>query len=356
MNNPGHELASPLMVMPLSHTPNLPLVHRGGVSVIAKQVTQRFGEVEARVEPVSEGTKVVVGIHAELEGLVGAVTHRLEVVQDAVDSGARQQLVGLALGHYDIEVSSAGIDDAGKESQSVVAHVGSALKAQFRPDRNVIAAEAGHGRDLQLKRMANTIGLYGRHDGHLVGRATPAYDSALAAEVGFIALHVAAQEYKLVVLGHSGHELAMDELGRTIADAQVTLQGQRGQARLVLADEEHRREPGAQRQFGVVERRAVGQQCLMPAATALEQTTRVVANDIVRRRLIARAAKAQLPTQDSQRCNVFLFGAVALEKLGLGHPGLELDSVHRHRELSGWIELQSTEPLGQGVSLPEPRD
>ena len=72
---------------------------------------------------------------------------------------------------------------------------------------------------------------------------------------------MAAEGVIRFALGHGFHELVLNEACSGIADAQITLQGRRGQARLGLADEVDRQEPNRQRQLGALEESSRNQRC-----------------------------------------------------------------------------------------------
>ena len=71
--------------MNLSRGPNLSLAGRCSGSGVTEHGVQQRVEIEALVETVGESAEVLVGVLCELEGLMGAVDHRLEVAKHRVD-------------------------------------------------------------------------------------------------------------------------------------------------------------------------------------------------------------------------------------------------------------------------------
>ena len=63
--------------MSLSHGPKLSLAGRRGGGGMTEQVILQRLEIEPLVEAVGEGAEVLVGVLAELEGLVDSVDHCL---------------------------------------------------------------------------------------------------------------------------------------------------------------------------------------------------------------------------------------------------------------------------------------
>ena len=105
---------------------------RRGCSV-ANQALQERLEIYPVVEPVREGAEVMVGVLAETERLVATASHHLEVAQDGVDPGELRQVARLALADYDIRMSAARVDDAGKAAQTVAANVAARQQIGFGP-------------------------------------------------------------------------------------------------------------------------------------------------------------------------------------------------------------------------------
>lgn len=312
---------------------------------MANQAEQQGLKIESAVEPIREGAQVVSGVLGEVEGLVSAIDHGFQVAQHGVDPGELGQLARLARAHNDVGVSAARFDDAGKAVQAIATHVAAGQEVVLGPVGDGLTGEAGQGRDLHPQRMPCIAGADRGDDGHLVGRATTADTWAFAAKVGVVELHVAAQRLLTVALGHGGHQLVVDQPGGAVAGAQLALERQGRQAGLVLADQENRQEPGAQRQLGAVHHRAGRQRGLVPAASTLEELARPVAHHVVLRRRTARADKSIRPAQLNQRCGALLFRAVAAEKLRQRHPGLELHSVHWH----GWLSVVNASKPTRGV-------
>ncbi len=62
-------------------------------------------QVESAVEPIGEGSEVVGGVFAVVDGVVGACQRRPEIAQEGVDSGEFEQVAWLSItddgGHLD---------------------------------------------------------------------------------------------------------------------------------------------------------------------------------------------------------------------------------------------------------------
>src|SRR5690606_6883674 len=105
--------------MNLSPCPDLPLRNRLARGCLSEQGREHGPEVETRVEAVGEGPEVLASVLAEVERLVAAADHRLEVAQHGVDPCELRQLAGLSPTHDDVGVRTIGIDDAGKAPQAI---------------------------------------------------------------------------------------------------------------------------------------------------------------------------------------------------------------------------------------------
>jgi len=93
----------------------------------------------------------------------------------------------------------------------------------------------------------------------------------LATQVSIIQLHAAREAMLALTQSHGVADLVLQGPGRGVADAQVSLQGQRRKSGLGLADQIDGQEPNAQWQLGVLEQAAGGQRGLVPASLALEE-------------------------------------------------------------------------------------
>jgi hypothetical protein len=136
-------------------------------------------------------------------------------------------------------------------------------------------------------------------------------------------------------------DLLVQQPGGRVAHAQITLQGQRRDPRLGLADEMDGQEPGGQRQLGMLHHRAGRRRSLMPAADALEQLAGALADEVVPRVVTARAVEALGLTRALHLLCALRFGAEVAQEFGDRHSGLELDLVagHRGSQLSRELRL-----------------
>jgi hypothetical protein len=184
--------------------------------------------------------------------------------------------------------------------------------------------------------MAITRHLHCCDERHLVlGAASTLAASALTAEEGIVDLDDAFEATVALLLEHHSHELVLDEPGRAVADAQMAMQFQGRHARLGLGQEVHAKKPDRERQLADVEDGGRRQAGLRPARAALPVRPAQALESAVLGALALGTAKAILPSRLGQRLATLLVGAEAGLELTQRHPGLELDSIHRHTHLSG---------------------
>lgn len=153
---------------------------------------------------------------------------------------------------------------------------------------------------------------------------------ALAAQVGVVDLHHAAQPAVGLVLRHGLHQLVFQAPGAAVAHAQVPAQLQHGDGVLALAEQVQRQEPNRQRQLAGREQRAGAQAGLRPAGPALPVRLPEARERV---RLPGAAARTHEPARPARLCQRLLAGglvAVTLKELGQTQPRLELNAVHRH--------------------------
>jgi hypothetical protein len=160
----------------------------------------------------------------------------------------------------------------------------------------------------------------------------------LATEVSVIELNEARQLVLALAPSHGVTDLVLQGPGGGVAHAELTLERQRGQAGLGLADQVDGQEPGAQRQLGVLEQAAGGQRRLVSAGLALEELAGAVAHDPVAGRVAAGATKAAGPARRLERLLALRFGVETGHELRQRYALLELDAVERHDPISvlGW--------------------
>jgi len=80
----GRDLQPTWLGMNLSHSPYSALRQGSGIRSMYKQSAEHWCQLESVVETVGEGAQVVFRALAELEGLVAAADHCLQVSQDGV--------------------------------------------------------------------------------------------------------------------------------------------------------------------------------------------------------------------------------------------------------------------------------
>ena len=103
----------------LSQVPNLELPQWPRENGIADELRNQPAEVEAMVEPVREGAEVLVGVHAELEGLVRTGDRGLEVTEHRIDPVECRQPAWLAPSRDNVRMRTARIEDAREAVQPV---------------------------------------------------------------------------------------------------------------------------------------------------------------------------------------------------------------------------------------------
>ncbi len=255
------------------------------------KVADQPAQIKPPIEAIAEGAQVLGRVLGELEGLVSAVDHCLEVAQHGVDPGELGQLARLAVGHHDVGVGAAGVDHAREAAQAVTAYIAARHQVHARPVSDGLGCEPGNRTDLGLHRMPSIVGGYRCHDGHLVGRAAATHARSLTPEVGIVHLNRARERGFAVALRHRGHQFVANQPGRTVRGPQLAHQGQRRQAGLCLTEQVDRQKPGPQRQLGTVRERAGGQRGLVPAGLALVKLAGSMTDDVVLRGRAMRAAK-----------------------------------------------------------------
>ena len=106
---------------------------------------------------------------------------------------------------------------------------------------------------------------------HLVLRSVPRRAAGeFAAEIGIVDLDGATQSVVGLAFDHRLHQLVVDQPSGGVAHPQITLQGQRRESGLGLADQVDRQKPDRQRQLGALKHRANDQRGLVVAGIALE--------------------------------------------------------------------------------------
>ncbi len=152
--------------MSLSPAPDSVLWRRCPRGRVSEQRLQQRRQGHAVVEPIGEGSEVVSGVLAEVERLVRAVDHGLQVAQDRVDPPELRQLAGLAVAHDHEGVRAVRVDDAGKAGQPVAEDIAAGQQVAPGPLGNGLAGERRDGRDLDPQRMTIGIARHCGDDGH----------------------------------------------------------------------------------------------------------------------------------------------------------------------------------------------
>lgn len=310
-------------------------------------------QVEATVETVGESGQIALAVLAELQRVVSAGQHGLEVAEHRVDPLELGQVARLEATNDSRHVDAPRLGDGGEAPQAI-ARDDRPAQAGLGPVSDRLRREAPDQIELGVDRLTRIVQGHRRHEWDLVLRATPGLAArALATQVGVVDLNSAFEAMAGFLPSHGVVDLVVQQPGGRVAHAQIALVGQGRQSGLGLADEVDGQEPGRQRQLGVLHHRTGDQGGLMPASDALEQLAGAVTDDVVRRTAAAGAAKAIGPSRASQRLGAMRLGAEHAQEFRDRHARLELDAVAGHRELSLCWRPQVRGSVAHGVSLAE---
>src|SRR5215213_2282038 len=294
---------------------NGPVGLRGGMDGGPGEALDDAVELEAPVEPVGEAGEVLLGVLGA-DVVVGAGDRRLDVAEGGVDPPERRPVRGLLAGagrHR--AVRTAGLLHRGPAGEAVANDGAAGGEVALRQLLDLLLAEALDHREPQPLGLPVGRGLDRGHDRRLPGGAPTALAArAFAAEVGVVDLDP-SRELRLAGLarGHRPHQLVPHQPGRLPLDPEPPRELDRADPVLALGHVVDRREPGRERQLGVLEHRAGGQPHLLLAAVALEQ---LAGPELAEARTAAgRAGQALAPAQLEQRLAAGLLGPEALPEL-----------------------------------------
>jgi hypothetical protein len=169
----------------------------------------------------------------------------------------------------------------------------------------------------RLGRPALGRGLDRGHDRRLArGAAAALAARPLPAEIGVVDLDPAGElRLRGLARAHGPHQLVLHQPGGLPLDPETPAELDRRDAALALGEAVDRREPGGERQLGVLEHRAGGQPHLPLAAVALEQLARLGPAETAM--AAGRAGQALAPAHLGQRLPARLLAPEALPELGL---------------------------------------
>ncbi len=290
-------------------------------------------QVKASVEAITERGQVTSRILPEVERMAGAGQAGFEIAENGVDPFELGYLVWLASGHDRGLVATTGLGDRPEAGQSIREYSAGWGKVVFRPCRNRLEGEAGHGRELDAQRASVLTERYRRDKRHLILRPPADFAaSTLTAEVGIVHLHIPLKHIAIFTLGHHLQEFVVHQPRRRVAHPQLPLQGQgQGrQSRLGLADQIDRQEPDCQRQLGILKYGSRNQRSLMPARVALKNLAHAIAQNVMRRVIAVRTRKTARPAKGLKRLLALRFGSVVLQKVRHRQSRLKLNSIHRY--------------------------
>ena len=334
--------------------PDHRFLERRAPSDVDDQPRDEVTQIKAPVEPVGEGGKVVCGVLAVLQRVIGPGQRGLQIAQDCVHPQELRQVARLAIADNHRLVFAAGDGHGGEATQTVAGDHAARRQTCLGPLADGLGREAADHAELQESGPVLVVQRHRSHERHLALRAAPGLAAgALATEVGVVDLHGPFEPMAALAPSHRAIDLLVQQPSGGVAHAELALERQRRQARLGLADQIDGQEPGGQRQLGVLHQAARGQRGLVPAGDALEQVAGAVADHVVRLAVAARTAEAPRPTCSLQRLGAVRLRAEAAKELGQGHAGLELDSVERHGVRSVFGCTQVTRAVAHQVSLAE---
>ena len=270
-------------------------------------------------------------VFAELESVIGTGGAGFQIAEQGIDPQELGQLPGLPSARHDHIMVAVRIGDTIEAGEAVCQHGAAGSEEVSRPISNGCAREVGDGREFGIDGMMLFIERDRGDERDLVFRsATGLAARMLTAQIGVVGLHMALQRVDLLAFGHGLHQLMMDAPGSGVADAQLPLQGERGQARLGLADQIDSQEPDRQRQVSALEHSASNQRSLVSAGAALKGFARATLEGAVFGVAATRALKTLGPAGGFQHRGALRFGTEALYELGERQALLELNAIHRH--------------------------
>src|SRR5918997_4928792 len=225
---------------------------------------------------------------------------------------------------------AAGLLDRGPTEQAVADHGAAGSEVALGQPLDLLLAETLNHAQPQPLGPALGRGLDRGHEG-LLARSTPTALAArpLAAEVSIIDLNPAFELGLLGLAGtHRPHQLVLHQPGGLPLDPQPAPELDRADPILALRQVVDGREPGGERQLGVLEHRAGGQPHLPLAAVALEQLASLqLAKAAVP---TARTAQPLAPAHLEQRLAAGILGPEPLPERGLAQALERTPQARRH--------------------------
>jgi len=278
--------------------PNHPLGLRLAAHGGDEQPCRQRLEIKAAIESIGECGEVVRRILLEAEGMVRPRQAGLEIAKHGIDPMKLGHVLGFAPRDDGALMRTIRGGDGTEAGQSVGVYRVARRQGCLGPLGDRLTAEGRDGGEPDVPRTARLVERDGGHERHLVLRSAPGLAAAaLAAQVGIVDLHLTVEGVARLALHHRLHHLVVDEPGCRVAHPEVTLEGQRRQPGLGLADEVDRQEPGGQRQLGALHQGVGDQRGLVATGAALEQRMVTPVHPRTGRALAARAAKAGWPAR-----------------------------------------------------------
>src|SRR3954471_23236006 len=331
-------------------------------------------ELETAIEAVGEAGQVGLGV-LRADVVVGAGQRRLDVAERGVDPAERRPARGpLTRAGHDREVLAPGLLDRRPAGQPVADHGGAGLDRGLGQLLDLPLAEALDHREPQPLGPPLGRGLDRGDDGRLAGRApAPLAARALAAEVGVVHLDPAG-ELRLPhpARGPRPHQLVLHQPGRGLPHPEPPRQLDRADPVLALGQVVDGREPGRERQLGVLEHGAGGERELLLAPVALEDLAGLERAEAAV--AAGRAGQPLPPAHREQRLAARRLGAEPLPERGLAQaphrapqpvrrchpapsPALEPARILDRTGMGvmdnqvPYLHLQAATVVGRGISL-----
>src|SRR3954464_4449099 len=253
--------------------------------------------------------------------MVGAGDRGLDVAQAGVDPLERRPARGpLAGTGHDRAGGAAGLSPRRPAGQAVADDGGAGGEVALGDPLDLLLAEALDHAQPQPPRPPLGSGLDRGHDRRLAGGAPAALAAlALPTEVGVVDLDPTL-ELRLagLALRHRPHQLLLHQPGRGLLDAEPSPQLDRADPVLALGQVVDGREPGGERQLGVLEHRPGGERELLLAAVALEHLAGLELAEAAA--AAGRAGQPLPPAHLEQRLAAGLLGPEAFPEPGLAQP------------------------------------
>lgn len=161
----------------------------------------------------------------------------------------------------DVRAGAVRVDDSGKATQVVAAHVAGGRKIGSSSVCDGLTGEFRQGQEIDTPWIDATGGEKSSDDRRFHGMGSLDLAGLLAAEIGVVDLHAARQRKRGFMCRHDRYQRVVDRLGGDVVGARPFRELQGRQRRIVAADQIACQEPRAQRHFGAAHH-CVGDLCV----------------------------------------------------------------------------------------------